>query len=199
MADRLCTNLVVERFGEYIGLMSSITELRDTLIGLQPPPDAGSGRLVVERLDGLRVLRNVLDHQIAVHIALLEDSGAPARAGSTTRSWLIEMGMPPTAAHRGARIAAGLGSLPKVADCAADGYLAAECVDAVVRGIASIDKQAATALSDDDLAAMHAEARVYNRRRRRMGARPEPIHARLGREHGYTHASPRLRGAVARR
>ena len=116
--------------------MSSITELRDTLIALQPPPDDGSGRAVVERLDELRVLRNVLDHQIAVHIALLEDSGAPARAGSTTRSWLIEMGLPPTAAHRGARIAAGLGSLPKVADCAADGYLAIECVDAVVRGIA---------------------------------------------------------------
>ena len=137
--------------------MSSITELRDTLIGLQPPPDDGSGRPVVERLDELRVLRNVLDHQIAVHIALLEDSGAPARAGSTTRSWLIEMGLPPTAAHRGARIAAGLGSLPKVADCAADGYLAAECVDAVVRGIASIDKQAATALSDDDRSVFESE------------------------------------------
>ena len=137
--------------------MSSITELRDTLIGLQPPPDDGSGRAAVERLDELRVLRNVLDHQIAVHIALLEDSGAPARAGSTTRSWLIEMGLPPTAAHRGARIAAGLGSLPKVADCAADGYLSAECVDAVVRGIASIAKQAAPALTDDDRSVFESE------------------------------------------
>ena len=137
--------------------MTSITELRDTLIALQPPPDDGSGRAVYEQLDELRVLRNVLDHQIAVHIALLEDSGAPARAGSTTRSWLIEMGMPPTAAHRGARIATGLKSLPKVADCAADGYLSAECVDAVVRGIAVIAVIAATALSDDDLAAFESE------------------------------------------
>ncbi|UPW08369.1 HNH endonuclease [Gordonia terrae] len=130
--------------------MPSITELRDTLIGLTPPPDDGTGRAVLDRLDELRVLRNVLDHQIAVHIALVEASGAAARAGSTTRSWLIEMGMPPAVAHRGVRIAAGLASLPKVADCAADGYLAVECVDAVVRGIASIDRCSTSTLSDDD-------------------------------------------------
>ncbi|MFE0751754.1 DUF222 domain-containing protein [Gordonia sp. NPDC058843] len=130
--------------------MTSITELRDTLISLSSPPDDGSGRAVLNRLDELRVVRNVLDHQIAVHIALLDASGAASRAGSTTRSWLIGMGMPPAAAHRGARIAGGLGALPKVADCAAEGYLSAECVDAVVRGITFIDKQAAAALSDDD-------------------------------------------------
>ncbi len=103
-----------------------------------------------ERLDELRVVRNVLDHQIAVHIALLDAYGAAARAGSTTRSWLIEMGMPPAVACRGVRIAGGLASLPKLADCAADGYLSAECVDAVVRGIASIDKRSPAGLSDDD-------------------------------------------------
>ncbi|MFC9979093.1 DUF222 domain-containing protein [Gordonia sp. NPDC127522] len=130
--------------------MPSITELRDTLISLQPPPDDGTGRKVMERLDELRVLRNALDHQIAVHIALLDASGAAVRAGSTTRSWLIDMGMPPSAAYRGARIAGGLGSLPKVAHCAAEGYLSAECVDAVVRGIAFIDKHAAAAVTDED-------------------------------------------------
>ncbi|MFT4394411.1 DUF222 domain-containing protein [Gordonia lacunae] len=130
--------------------MSSITELRDTLIVLSPPPDDGSGRAVIDRLDELRVLRNVLDHQIAIHIALLDASGAAARAGSTTRSWLIEMGMPPAVAHRGVRIAGGLASLPKLADCAAEGYLSAECVDAVVRGMALVDKRSATTLSDDD-------------------------------------------------
>ncbi|OUC76801.1 HNH endonuclease signature motif containing protein [Gordonia lacunae] len=137
--------------------MTSITELRDTLISLQPPPDDGSGRAVFDRLDELRVLRNVVEHQIAVHIALLEASGAPARAGSTTRSWLIEMGMPPAVAHRGVRIAGGLGSVPKVAGCAAEGYLAAECVDAVVRGIAFIDKQTPAPLSDDDRSGFESE------------------------------------------
>ena len=39
--------------------------------------------------------------------------------------------------------------MPKLADCA-EGYLAVECVDAVVRGIASIDKRSAAGLSDDD-------------------------------------------------
>ncbi|EON32702.1 HNH endonuclease [Gordonia terrae C-6] len=130
--------------------MTSITELRDTLIVLQPPPGDPSGRAVFDRLDELRVLRNVLDHQIAVHVALLDASGAAARAGSTTRSWLIEMGMPPSVAHRGVRIAGSLALLPKVADCAADGYLSAECVDAVVRGIGLIDKRSVAGLSEDD-------------------------------------------------
>ncbi|MET4165878.1 hypothetical protein ABID74_001289 [Gordonia terrae] len=130
--------------------MPSITEFRDTLIGLSPPSDDGTGRAVLDRLDELRVLRNVLDHQIDVHVALVEASGAAARAGSTTRSWLIEMGMPPAVAHRGVRIAGGLASLPKLADCAAEGYLAVECVDAVVRGIALINRVAAAALSDGE-------------------------------------------------
>lgn len=130
--------------------MPSITELRDTLIGLTPPPDDGTGRAVLDRLDELRALRNVLDHQIAVHVALFDASGWAARAGTTTRNALIDMGMPPAVAHRGVRIAGGLASLPKLADCAADGYLAVECVDAVVRGIASIDKRSAAGLSDDD-------------------------------------------------
>ncbi|MEY1672959.1 DUF222 domain-containing protein [Gordonia sp. ABKF26] len=137
--------------------MTSITELRDTLIASPSPPDDGSGRALVERLDELRMMRNVLDHQIAVHIALLDESGAATRAGSTTRSWLIEMGMAPTAAHRGVRIAGGLSSLPKVADCAAEGYLSAECVDAVVRGIAYIDKRTAAGLSDDDRSAFESD------------------------------------------
>ncbi|MET4166403.1 MULTISPECIES: HNH endonuclease [Gordonia] len=130
--------------------MPSITELRDTLIGLTPPPDDGSGRAVFDRLDELRVVRNVLDHQIAVHVALFDASGWAARAGTTTRKALIDMGMPPAVAYRGVRIATGLASLPKLADCAAEGYLSVECVDAVVRGIALINRVAAAALSDGE-------------------------------------------------
>ncbi|WP_238420021.1 HNH endonuclease signature motif containing protein [Gordonia sp. 'Campus'] len=137
--------------------MPSLTELRDTLISLQPPPDDRTGRLVSDRLDELRVLRNVLDHQIAVHAARLDESGAPARAGSTTRNMLIEMGFAPAAAHRYMRIAGGVVSLPKLADCAAQGYLAAECVDAVVRGVGLIDKRAAVTLSDDERSVFETE------------------------------------------
>ena len=137
--------------------MPSITELRDTLISLPSPPDDGSGRALHERLDELRMLSNVLDHQIAVHTALFDATGTAARAGSTTRNALIEMGMPPAAAHRYVRIARGLESVPKVGDCAAEGYLSAECVDAVVRGIASIAKQAAPALTDDDRSEFESE------------------------------------------
>ena len=137
--------------------MPSITELRDTLISLQQPPDDGSGRALHERLDELRMLRNVLDHQIAVHTALFDATGAAARAGSTTRNSLIEMGMPPAAAYRYVRIAGGLESVPKVADCAAEGYLSAECVDAVIRGLALIDKRSATAPSDDERSGYESE------------------------------------------
>ena len=70
--------------------MPSITELRDTLIVLSPPPDDGRGRAVIDRLDELRVLRNVLDHQIAIHIALLDASGAAARAGSRAATTLSD-------------------------------------------------------------------------------------------------------------
>ncbi|GAB46225.1 hypothetical protein GOTRE_149_00010 [Gordonia terrae NBRC 100016] len=137
--------------------MPSITELRDTLISLPSPPDDGSGRALHERLDELRVLRNVLDHQIAVHVALFDASGASVRAGSTTRNALIEMGIPPAAAHRYVRIAGGVESVPKVGDCAAEGYLSAECVDAVIRGLALIDKRSATALSDDERCGYESE------------------------------------------
>ncbi|WP_238418778.1 HNH endonuclease signature motif containing protein [Gordonia sp. 'Campus'] len=137
--------------------MPSLTELRDTLISLQPPPDDRTGRLVFDRLDELRVLRNVLDSQIAVHAARLDESGAPARAGSTTRNALIEMGFAPAAAHRYMRIAGGVVSLPKLADCAAEGYLAAECVDAVVRGVGLIDKRTAAPLSDDERSVFETE------------------------------------------
>ncbi|MCT1354890.1 HNH endonuclease signature motif containing protein, partial [Gordonia sp. p3-SID1431] len=132
-------------------------ELRDTLISLPSPPDDGSGRALHERLDELRMLRNVLDHQIAVHTALFDATGAAVRAGSTTRNVLIEMGMPPAAAHRHVRIAGGLGLVPKVADCAAEGYLSAECVDAVIRGITLVDKRSASALSDDDRSTFESE------------------------------------------
>ena len=137
--------------------MPSTTELRDTLISLPSPPDDGSGRALHERLDELRMLRNVLDHQIAVHTALFDATGAAVRAGSTTRNVLIEMGMPPAAAHRHVRIAGGLGLVPKVADCAAEGYLSAECVDAVIRGITLVDKRSASALSDDDRSTFESE------------------------------------------
>ncbi|OCH80522.1 HNH endonuclease signature motif containing protein [Gordonia sp. UCD-TK1] len=137
--------------------MPSIIELRDTLISLPSPPDDGSGRALHERLDELRMLRNVLDHQIAVHTALFDATGAAVRAGSTTRNVLIEMGMPPAAAHRHVRIAGGLGLVPKVADCAAEDYLSAECVDAVIRGITLVDKRSASALSDDDRSTFESE------------------------------------------
>ncbi|MCR5978591.1 DUF222 domain-containing protein [Gordonia jinghuaiqii] len=128
--------------------MPSITEIRDHLTALDVPADP-TGKPALVAIDELRLLRNAIDHQIAVHVAAFDDSGAAEKVGSTTRRVLIEMGMPPAAAHRYSRIGSSLEALPKVADCAAEGYLATECVDAIVRGIAHVEKRCSTELSDE--------------------------------------------------
>lgn len=139
--------------------MTPIAEMRDFVITLEPPTDP-TGREIFDRLDELRLLYNVVGHQIAVHAAAFDATGAADKAGSTTRGVLIEMGFAPGVAHRSVRVGVGVDSLPKLGDCAADGYLASECVDAVVRGMSVVEKQTPTGLSDDDRAAYESELLV---------------------------------------
>lgn len=139
--------------------MTPIAEMRDFVITLEPPTDP-TGREIFDRLDELRLLYNVVGHQIAMHAAAFDATGAADKAGSTTRGVLIEMGFAPGVAHRSVRVGVGVDSLPKLGDCAADGYLASECVDAVVRGMSVVEKQTPTGLSDDDRAAYESELLV---------------------------------------
>lgn len=60
------------------------------------------------------------------------------------------MGFPPAVATRAARIAENLGTLSKVEACATDGRLSGEVVDAIVRGMMTIEKRSPTELSDGD-------------------------------------------------
>ncbi|WP_244970866.1 DUF222 domain-containing protein [Gordonia jinghuaiqii] len=112
---------------------------------------------MLDAINELRLLRNVIDHQIAVHVSAFDDSGAAEKAGSTTRGVLIEMGMPPSVAQRYLRIGGSLESLSKVAGCAAEGYLACECVDAIVRGVNHIEKRSPSAISESDRDIYEAE------------------------------------------
>lgn len=168
-------SLAFERIVDYLGGMPSLPQMRDVVIALGPPIDP-TGRGILDRLDELRFLYNAVGHQIAVHAAAFDATGAADKVGSTTRGVLIEMGFAPAVAHRSVRIGAGIDSLPKLGACAADGYLATECVDAVVRGMTIIEKRTPTDLSDDDRERYESEllARAFS------GATPTEIadHAR---------------------
>ncbi len=135
---------------EYIGVMAELTTLLDQLIEITPPTDDLTGRTTFEQLDTWRLIGNVADHQIATHAEELDDLHVAQKAGSTTKRLLIEMGFAPAVSTRATRIAEYYSSLSKVEACAADGRLSAEVVDAIVRGITTIEKRSPTQLSDDD-------------------------------------------------
>ncbi|WP_241549113.1 HNH endonuclease [Gordonia alkanivorans] len=122
----------------------------DQLTEVTPPADDPTGAKTFAQIEWIRLIRNAADHQLGSHTANLDVLGVPERHGSTTKRLLIEMGFPPAVATRSVRIAGSLGALGKVEACAADGRLSGEIVDAVVRGIATIEKRSPTKLSDDD-------------------------------------------------
>ncbi|MCZ0911997.1 DUF222 domain-containing protein [Gordonia amicalis] len=129
----------------------------DQLVEITPPTDDPTGVHTYSQLRRWIQLRNLADHRIASFTAQLDELGVAAKAGSTTKNLLIEIGLPPAAATRTARIADHLGALDKIETCAADGRLAGEVVDAIVRGMSTIEKRSPTALSDDDHAIYQTE------------------------------------------
>ncbi|ATD72276.1 MULTISPECIES: HNH endonuclease [Gordonia] len=129
---------------------TSLGAVLDRLGEITPPADDPTGRATFEQLNLLRLIRNTVDHQIVSHAAALDALRVAEKAGSTTKKLLIEMGFAPAVSTRATRIAEAMGTLSKVEACAADGRLSGEVVDAIVRGIAAIEKRSPTMLSDDD-------------------------------------------------
>lgn len=142
---------------EYLGGMTDLTLLLDQLVDAESPADDPAGRAAFIELETLRLMRNVIDHRIAMRSAKLGRLRVAERNHSTLRRLLIEMGFAPAVASRIVRIVDRLEDLPKVAGHAADGRLSAEIVDAVARGLDHIEKRSATALVDDDRAAFETE------------------------------------------
>ncbi|WP_435082810.1 DUF222 domain-containing protein [Gordonia hongkongensis] len=134
----------------YLGVMSELATLLDQLIETTPPADDPTGRATFDALDTWRLIRNLADHQIVTHAAQLDELGVAQKAGSTTKKLLIESGHAPAAALRTVRSVNALPTLPVVARHAADGRLAGEIVDAIVRGVNEIEKRCHEGLSDDD-------------------------------------------------
>ncbi|WP_439028765.1 HNH endonuclease [Gordonia terrae] len=134
----------------YCGVMAELDTLLDQLIETTPPTGDRTGGTTFEALNTLRLIRNVVDHQIVTHTAQLDTLGVARKAGSTTRKLLIEMGHPPAAASRVMRIVDALPIRERVNRHAADGRLSTEVVDAIVRGLAHIETRCPETLSDED-------------------------------------------------
>ncbi|WP_238419257.1 HNH endonuclease signature motif containing protein [Gordonia sp. 'Campus'] len=142
---------------EYLGGMTHLTPILDQLIDAESPDDDPAGRAAFTELDTLRLIRNVIDHRIAVRTAQLNRLGVAKRNHSTLRKLLIEMGFAPAVASRVLRAADGLSDLHRLSAHAADGRMSAEIVDAVVRGVDHIEKRSPTSLSDVDRAIYESE------------------------------------------
>ncbi|UPW10288.1 HNH endonuclease [Gordonia terrae] len=136
----------------YLGVMPELTTLLDQLIETTPPADDPTGRKTFDALNTLRLLRNTIDHQIVTHAVQLDGLGVAQKAGGTTKKVLIEIGYAPAAALRAMRSVDALPTLPTLARHAADGRLSSEVTDAIIRGMAQIDKRSPTALSDEECA-----------------------------------------------
>ncbi|AZZ82865.1 HNH endonuclease [Gordonia alkanivorans] len=130
--------------------MAPLDQILHQLIEVTPPADDPTGAKTFAQLEMIRLIRNAADHLLTSHTANLDDLTVAERHGSTTGRLLIEMGFPPAVATRAARIAENIGNLDKVEACAADGCLSGEVVDAIVRGLSTIQKRSPTALSDHD-------------------------------------------------
>ncbi|QMU20918.1 HNH endonuclease [Gordonia rubripertincta] len=136
---------------------TSLGPVLDRLGEITPPAGDLTGRATLEQLDLLRLIRNIVDHQIVSHAAVLDDLRAAEKAGSTTKKLLIELGFAPAVSTRTTRIAGSLGVLDKVEACAADGRVSGEIVDAIVRGMSVIEKRSPTALPDNDRAVYESD------------------------------------------
>ncbi|MBM7277060.1 DUF222 domain-containing protein [Gordonia rubripertincta] len=136
---------------------TSLGPVLDRLGEITPPAGDLTGRATLEQLDLLRLIRNIVDHQIASHAAVLDDLRVAEKAGSTTKKLLIEVGFAPAVSTRTTRIAGSLGVLDKVEACAADGRVSGEIVDAIVRGMSVIEKRSPTALPDNDRAVYESD------------------------------------------
>ncbi|WP_439032051.1 DUF222 domain-containing protein [Gordonia terrae] len=130
--------------------MPELDTLLDQLIETTPHADDRTGRTTFAALNTLRLIRNVVDHQIVTHTARLDELGVAHKTGATTKKMLIEMGCAPAAAHRIMRGVDALPSLPALARHAADGRLSSEVVDAIIRGMTHIETRCPDGLSANE-------------------------------------------------
>ncbi|GAA1481405.1 HNH endonuclease signature motif containing protein [Gordonia sinesedis] len=125
----------------------NLPDLVDPLTEHRVSGDA-SGRDVFAATQTLLTLRNLVDHQLSVHVAALNRLGVATQHGRSLRELLIVMGCAPVVAQRLLRIAGSLNDSPMPVGHAADGAMSAEHHDAIVRGMAQIDGRVVEPVDD---------------------------------------------------
>jgi hypothetical protein len=124
----------------------AVVDLMDEVIGVVFPDDSAG---VVGVVKDLITLRNAVESRLAAGAALIDRLGLAKRSGSTTSTLLQANGAAPVAAARWLRIGTGLAGLDRTAGYFRDGFLSAEHVDAVIRGISHVRRRAVGVMSDD--------------------------------------------------
>lgn len=103
------------------------------------PPEA-DGELA-EQVVALIGARHLVDHVLSVWAGALDCRGVAKRLGeSSTAALLMTDGLAPGCSHRMVRSGRGLTALPRVAAHAGDGDFSGEQVDAIVRGVAHVER-----------------------------------------------------------
>jgi hypothetical protein len=103
------------------------------------PPEADA--VLAEQVVALIKVRHLVDHVLSVWAGALDRRGVAKRLGAaSTAALLMTGGLAPGCSHRMVRVGRGLVLLPRVAAHAADGDFSGEQVDAIVRGIAHVER-----------------------------------------------------------
>lgn len=124
----------------------AVVDLVDEVIGVEFPDDPAG---VVAVVKDLTTLRNAVEARLAAGAAIIDRLGVAKPLGSTTSKVMQANGAAPAAAARWLRIGAGLVGLERTAGYFREGFLSAEHVDAIVRGISHTGGRMAGVMSDD--------------------------------------------------
>jgi len=124
----------------------AVVDLVDEVIGVEFPDDPAGVLAVVK---DLIILRNAVESRLAAGAAIIDRLGVAKRLGSTTSKVLQANGASPGAAARWLRIGTGLLGLDRTVGYFRDGFLSAEHIDAIVRGISEVRGRYAGLMSDD--------------------------------------------------
>ncbi|PVY29526.1 HNH endonuclease [Williamsia muralis] len=124
----------------------AVVDLVDEVIRVEFPDDPAG---VVAMVKDLITLRNAVDARLAAGAAIIDRLGVAKPVGSTPSKVVQANGAAPAAAARWLRIGTGLVGLDRTAGYFRDGFLSAEHVDAIVRGISHIGGRYVGVMSDD--------------------------------------------------
>ena len=108
------------------------------------------GRGAFDALREMLTLVNVAHHHAAVLVGVLDRLGVTRKWGGSLRKLLIDMGCAPSVASRLVRVGTSLPGLAYVGRHTRDGDFSLEHADAVVAGLAHIERRAGAELGIED-------------------------------------------------